>query len=67
MTTTIDLQKAYRDIEKLISDKEYVENVENYVKYYGCSDKQWKKRKISIIAKHAMREFLRTEFFKNLK
>ena len=67
MTTTTDLQKAYRDIEKLISDKEYVENVENYVKHYGCSDKQWKKDKISIIAKHAMREFLRTEFFKNLK
>ena len=66
MTSLTELQKAYRDIEKLISDKDYVANLEYTVKYYGCSDKQWKKDKISIIAKHAMREFLRTEFFKNL-
>ena len=67
MTSSTELQKAYRDIEKLISDKDYVANLEYTVKYYGCSDKQWKKDKISIIAKYAMREFLRTEFFKNLK
>ena len=60
MRTLTELQKAYRGIEKLISDKNYVANLEYTVKYYGCSDKQWKKDKISIIAKHAMREYLST-------
>ena len=58
MENILKLQNAYRSIEDLLSNKEYVANIEYTVKYYGCSDKQWNKSKIKIVAKHAMREIL---------
>jgi len=59
MTTLNQLQQAYRNIENLLSDEKYVANVEYTVKYYGCSDKQWDKQKIKIVAKYAMKEYFK--------
>ena len=59
MTSLNKLQQAYRNIENLLSDKNYVANVEYTVKYYGCSDKQWEKQKVAIVAKYAMQEYLK--------
>jgi hypothetical protein len=59
MTSLNKLQQAYRNIENLLSDKNYVADVEYTVKYYGCSDKQWDKRKVAIVAKYAMQEYLK--------